>query len=77
MSRWVTFYEDVFNGISHVVIHKDKEEATKYFKKYYTSFFELNTRPKIELPMTYGFPHRRFVGMSITSFNKKYKKEVV
>lgn len=39
MSRWVTFYEDIFNGISHVVIHKDKEEATKYFKKHYTSFF--------------------------------------
>lgn len=32
--RWVTYFEDAMMGgkVSDIVIHEDKESATKYFK---------------------------------------------
>ncbi len=73
MSRWVTFYEDIFNGVSDVKIHKDKESATEHFKNNYWRYFQLSKKIDVKLPMSYGYPHRRFRGMSITSFNKVIK----
>ena len=74
MAKWVTFYEDIFNGVSDVEIHKDKETATKYFQTHYRQYFQLSSKIKVELPMTYGFPFRRYYGTSLTKFKKIHKE---
>lgn len=72
--RWVTYHWHIANGISDLTIHKDKETATSFFKHEYRRYFELSGRTKVELPMSYGYGHRKFVGVSIASFKKKYGK---
>lgn len=74
MSKWVTFYEDLFNGVSCLKVHPDKETATDYFKKNYRSYFQLSSKIEVKLPMSYGFPHRKFRGMSKMMFEKNYGK---
>ena len=70
--RWVTFYDDVMimNGrLTDVVIHKDKESATKYFKTHYKDYFQLNHKHiEVKLPMRYGFPFHSFYGISLLKF---------
>lgn len=74
MAKWVTYYEDIFNGVSDVAIHKNKETATKYFQTHYRQYFQLSSKIKVELPMTYGFPLRRYCGISLTKFKKLHKE---
>ena len=75
MSKWVTFYYDVLRGgVLNLVVHKDKETATKYFKSNYRNYFQLSQRIKVELPMSYGYPFRKFVGMSKPKFEKEFGK---
>lgn len=76
MAKWVTFYEDIFSGVSSLKVHDDKEKATAYFKSAYRSFFQLSCKSEIKLPMSYGYPHRRFRGMSKRMFEKEYGKIV-
>lgn len=73
--RWVTFHWSIINGVSDVTIHKDKETATKFFKSAYRSYFELSGPFKPVLPCSYGYPHRKFMGMSILSFNREFGKK--
>lgn len=42
--RWVTYYEDVMmdGKVADIVVHKDKESATKYFKSHCRDYFQLN-----------------------------------
>lgn len=58
--RWVTYFEDamVMDGkVADIVVHKDKESATKYFKAHYKDYFLFNpNRIEVKLPMRYGFP---------------------
>lgn len=71
--KWVTFYHDVMqNKIYDFVEHKDKIAATEYFEKHYKCYFQLRTKTKVKLPMTYGFPFRRYVGMTLYSFKKHF-----
>ena len=68
--RWVTFHDSILGGITDVTYHKDKDEATRYFRSAYKHYFEINAPFKVQLPCRYGFPYRAFLGMSIRSFNK-------
>lgn len=72
MAEWVTFYWDVFDGVKNLIIHPNKEEATKYFKSNYKLYFELGGKTKVELPMSYGYAHRRFCGMSKRKFENEF-----
>lgn len=72
--RWVTYYENIMMGgkVSDVVIHKDKESATKYFKAHYRDYFQLKPKHiEVKLPMRYGFPFRSFNGVSLLTFKRK------
>lgn len=75
MSKWVTFHWHIVYGINDLKIHADKETALKYFNANCNKYFEINTRFKAKtLPATYGYPMRKFVGMSKPMFEKKYGK---
>lgn len=74
MAKWVTFHDSIMGGVQGLKIHNSKEEATQYFKNNYRNYFELSSKVEVKLPMTYGYPHRKFVGMSKQSFEKKYGK---
>ena len=72
--RWVTYYENVMMGgkVADIVIHKDKESATKYFKTHYKDYFQLNPKYiEVKLPMSYGFVFRSFNGVSLLSFKRR------
>lgn len=72
--RWVTYYESVMMGskVADIVIHKDKESATKYFKSHYRDYFQLNRKYiEVKLPMRYGFPFRAFHGVSLLIFKRR------
>jgi len=69
--RWVTYYESV-HSVTDVVVHKDKESATKWFKAHCKNYFKLNPKKiKVELPMRYGFPFRAYYGVSLLSFKRR------
>ena len=58
--------------LSDVVIHKDKESATKYFKAHYRNYFQLNPKYiEVKLPMRYRFPFRAFYGVSLLEFKRR------
>ena len=72
--RWVTYFEDLMMGgkVSDVVIHKDKESATEFFKAHYRGYFQINPKYlKVKLPMRYGFPFRAFYGVSLLKFKRR------
>ena len=75
--RWVTYYENTMMGdkVTDIVIHKDKESATRYFKAHYRDYFQLNPKYiKVKLPMRYGFPFRAFHGVSLLTFKRGMMK---
>lgn len=76
--RWVTYYEGItIDGkVADVVIHKDKESATKYFKAHYRNYFQINPKYlKVKLPMSYGFAFRSFNGVSLLTFKRQMMKK--
>ena len=73
MAKWVTFH-DFLGNVSSLKVHDNKEAATKYFKAHYRSYFQLSCPIEVKLPMSYGYAHRRFVGMSKQMFEKRYGK---
>ena len=73
--RWVTYFEDVMimdGKVADIVIHKNKESATKYFKVHYRDYFKLNPKyMQVKLPMRYVFPFRAFYGVSLLTFKRR------
>jgi hypothetical protein len=71
--RWVTYFDDLMieGGVADVVLHKDKESATEYFKAHYKDYFRLNNKLEVKLPMRYGFPFRAFYGVSLLKFKRR------
>ena len=74
MSRWVTFHYDMIREhVSDLKVHPDRETALKYFNQHCKSHFQLNTRFKADkLPASYGYPLRKYWGMSSHAFKEKF-----
>ena len=72
--RWVTFHYDILrHNVSALKVHDNKEDALKYFNSNHENFFEINTRFKADkLPATYGYPLRKYCGISATAFKKMF-----
>lgn len=72
--RYVTFYFDALRQhASDLEIHANKETALKFFNKNCKKYFSVNTGWKADkLPASYGYPLRRFIGMSATAFRKEF-----
>jgi len=72
--RYVTFYYDMINRTAcDLEIHADKETALRFFNKNCKRYFELSTGWKADkLPASYGYPMRKFFGMSAIAFRKKF-----
>ena len=75
MSRWVTFHYDMIREhVSDLKAHPDKETALKYFNQHCKSHFQLNTRFKADkLPASYGYPLRKYWGISAPAFKKMFE----
>lgn len=74
MSRWVTFHYDMLREhVSDLTVHSDRETALKYFNKHCKDYFLINSQFKADkLPATYGYPLRKFLGISTTAFKKTF-----
>ena len=72
--RWVTFHYDILRkNVSALKVHDNKEDALKYFNSNCGNFFELNTGFKAnKLPATYGYPLRKYYGISARAFKKMF-----
>lgn len=72
--RWVTFYYDLLgNHVSALKVHDNKEDALVYFNKHCKDFFQLNSQFKADkLPASYGYPMRKFYGISARAFKKMF-----
>lgn len=72
--RWVTFYYKLLeNKVFDLKVHSDKESALKYFNKQCNQYFQLNSQFKADkLPATYGYPMRKYCGMSARAFKKEF-----
>ena len=72
--RWVTFYYDVLrNNVSDLKVHSNKEDALKHFNLNCRNYFEINTGFKADkLPASYGYPMRKYWGISARAFKKKF-----
>lgn len=76
MAKWVTFYYDVIrNEISNLETHENKKEAEEYFNNNCYNYFSNNLKNKkyYKLPASYGYPMRKFVGMTKKSFEENFK----
>lgn len=79
MAKWVTFYYNVLmSQIQDYKEHKNRKDAEEYYLANYKKYFELNKDIKddFELPYVYGFPTRKFCGMTKYKFNKTFNMEV-
>lgn len=74
MSRWVTFYHNlVSNVVSDLKVHKDKETALKYFNNHCNQYFMYSVGGKVpKLPASYGYPHRKYYGISARMFKERF-----
>lgn len=72
--RYVTFYYDLLRKqVSDLKIHKDKETALKHFNSECYKWFELGTKFKADkLPATYGYPMRKYYGISARAFKQMF-----
>lgn len=54
-------------------MHEDKEKALKHFNSQSHRYFALNTKYKAtKLPATYGYPMRKYYGVSARAFKKMF-----
>ena len=76
--RWVTFYYDLFNNkVYDLKAHDNKEDALDYFNKHCKDYFQLNTQFKAhKLPASYGYPMRKFYGVSARAFKKMFNCDI-
>ena len=74
MSRWVTYYHDhIRNVVCDITVHDTKETALRYFNRNCRNYFEINTDFKAKtLPASYGFPFRKYCGISAVAFKKQF-----
>lgn len=72
--RYVTFHYDLLrNHISDLKVHEDKEKALKHFNSECYKWFELGTKFKAnKLPAAYGYPMRKYYGVSARAFKKRF-----
>ena len=72
--RWATFYYDLLNDrVFDLSVHASKEDALKHFNKNCKNYFEVNTSFKADkLPTSYGYPLRRYYGVSAKAFRKMF-----
>ena len=72
--RYATFHYDLMReNISDLKIHENKEEALAYFNSQCHRLFELNTKFKAtKLPAAYGYPFRKYYGVSARTFRKMF-----
>lgn len=72
--RYVTFYYDLLReNVSDLKVHEDKEKALEHFNSQCHRWFELNTKFKADkLPATYGYPLRKYYGVSARTFKKMF-----
>lgn len=72
--RYVTFYYDLLREqVSDLKVHEDKEKALKHFNSECYKWFELGTKFKADkLPATYGYPMRKYYGVSARGFKKMF-----
>ena len=72
--RWVTFYYELLgNKVFDLKVHSDKESALKCFNKQCKQYFQLNSQYKADsLPATYGYPMRKYCGISARAFKKEF-----
>ena len=72
--RYVTFYYDLLrNHVSDLKVHENKEEALKHFNSESHKRFEINTNFKADkLPATYGYPLRKYYGVSARTFKNMF-----
>lgn len=78
MANWVTFYWSMMGGIEDVVEHRNKENAKEYFQKHCLDYFQKPpgfNKKQISLPYSFGFPHRKFYGMTKYKFQKLFEKD--
>ena len=76
--RYVTFYYDLLQDhISDLKVHKNKEAALKHFNTNCKNYFQLNTQFKADrLTASYGYPHRKYYGVSARIFKKMFNVSV-
>ena len=72
--KWVTYYDSIMGGVQDVVVHDDRDSATRYFKRHYKDYFELNTPFNVKLPCKYGFYHRAFYGVTKKAYEERFGK---
>ena len=74
MRGWVIFHYDMIcDKVSGLEFYKTKEEALKHFNIECKRWFEVNTKFKADnLPASYGYPMRKFYGMSTIAFKKMF-----
>lgn len=72
--RWVTFhYNLITEQVSALKVHENKEIALKHFNTNCKNYFQLNTSFKADkLPATYGYPMRKYCGISAMAFKKVF-----
>jgi hypothetical protein len=72
--RYATFYYDLLrNQVLGLKVHEDKEKALKHFNSECYKWFELGTKFKAtKLPATYGYPMRKYYGVSARTFKKMF-----
>jgi len=72
--RYVTFHHNLLqNRVSDLKVHENKEKALKYFNSECCKYFEINTKFKAnKLPATYGYPMRKYYGVSARTFKKMF-----
>lgn len=78
MAKWVTFYYDILNSqIKDYEEHKNRQEAEEYYLNNYRRYFALNRELKknFKLPFFYGYPTRKYCGMTKYKFDKMFQLE--
>lgn len=71
--RYVTCYESFLIGLNDVMFHDSKDDAVRFYRREaYHYFNELKLPKKTDVPTACGFPHRKFMVMSIRRFKKMF-----
>ena len=76
--KYVTFYYNIIsNNVSDLKVHDNKETALKYFNSNYKNYFTTRTPFKAtKLPASYGFPTRKYYGVSARKFKEMFNISV-
>lgn len=71
--RYVTCYESFLGGLTDVMFHDSKDDAVKFYRREAHYYFNgLRLPKKTDVPTACGFPHRKFMVLSIRRFKKMF-----